>query len=237
MSIRPSPPATPPATPPGTGRAAARPRPGTARLIGSRVRPPPALAGVARRRWAVTASKLVLPLIALALLSALALYPEFASDRRHGRLAMQDATVTPEGGELTGVRYQGLDDKGQPYTLTAVSARQSGTDRTDLVTPKADITLESGAWLMVQAEHGVYMQHAGQLDLAGQVTLYRDDGTTIATDAASVDLHAGAAAGADMVHVEGPFGTLDAQGFTVTDRGSVLQFAGPAHAVLAGGGR
>ena len=40
----------------------------------------------------------------------------------------------------------------------------------------------------------------------------------MSTDTATVDLKAGVAAGADMVHAEGPFGTLDAQGFTLTDK-------------------
>ncbi len=35
-----------------------------------------------------------------------------------------------------------------------------------------------------------------------------------------------------MVHAEGPFGTLDAQGFTLTDKGSAIQFFGPGHLVL-----
>jgi hypothetical protein len=45
----------------------------------------------------------------------------------------------------------------------------------------------------------------------------------------------GAAAGADPVHAEGPFGTLEARGgFTLLDKGATIQFAGPAHLVLNG---
>ena len=51
------------------------------------------------------------------------------------------------------------------------------------------------------------------------------------TSSAAIDLKNGAAAGAEPVHAEGPFGTLDAQGFTVTDKGAAMQFAGPAHLV------
>ena len=32
--------------------------------------------------------------------------------------------------------------------------------------------------------------------------------------------------------IQQPFGTLDAQGFTLTERGSVIQFAGPGHLVM-----
>ena len=71
-------------------------------------------------------------------------------------------------------------------------------------------------------------------DLSHDVTLYRDDGTTLLTQSAAVDLHAGAAAGSDTVHAEGPFGRLDAHGFTVTDKGDEIQFNGPATLVMNG---
>jgi len=64
------------------------------------------------------------------------------------------------------------------------------------------------------------------------VHIYRDDGTTLTTSTAAVDLKAGAAAGADMVHAEGPFGTLDAQGFALIDKGAVIQFSGPGRLIL-----
>ena len=130
--------------------------------------------------------------------------------------------------------YHGTDQRGRPYTVTATSAREVSAERVDLLAPKADVTLEGGRWLMVQARQGAYMQHLGNLDLSGDVQLYRDDGTVVTTHAANVDLKAGVAAGSDMVHVEGPFGTLDAQGFTLTDRGTAMQFAGPARLVMNG---
>ena len=67
------------------------------------------------------------------------------------------------------------------------------------------------------------------------MVLYRDDGTMLITASATLDLHAGVAASGMPVRVEGPFGTMDAQGFTITERGRVAQFAGPARLVLNGG--
>ena len=87
---------------------------------------------------------------------------------------------------------------------------------------------------MLQGDTGVYMQHSSLLDLSGNVTLYREDGTTVTTDTATVDLKAGAAANNSRVHAEGPFGTLDAQAFAITDNGNVMQFTGPARLVMNG---
>ena len=57
------------------------------------------------------------------------------------------------------------------------------------------------------------------------------------TNSVTLDLKAGAALGTEQVHVQGPFGQLDAQGFSVTDRGATLHFVGPAHLVLDGAGK
>ena len=54
------------------------------------------------------------------------------------------------------------------------------------------------------------------------------------TDSATLDVKAGAASSAALVHVEGPFGTIDAQGFTLLDRGNAIQFQGPGRMVLNG---
>jgi lipopolysaccharide export system protein LptC len=57
------------------------------------------------------------------------------------------------------------------------------------------------------------------------------------THSATIDIKAGAAAGSEDVHVEGPFGTLDAKGFTVTEKGAAIDFPGPAHVILNGSGK
>ena len=49
-----------------------------------------------------------------------------------------------------------------------------------------------------------------------------------------MDVKAAAASSTDQTHAEGPFGVLDAQGFTLVDKGAVVQFHGPARLVLNG---
>jgi len=186
------------------------------------------------RSWLIGMAKRLLPLVALALLLLVAFYPELNGNGDRSRISYRRADVTPDGGQLSEAHYDGVDSTGRPYTVTAARVLQVGPERTDLEAPKADMLLQSGEWLMVQARRGVFAQKSNRLDLAGDVTLYRDDGTTLETEAASIDLRANAAAGNEMVHAEGPFGVLDAQGFTVLDRGAVVQFTGPARLVLNG---
>jgi lipopolysaccharide export system protein LptC len=197
-------------------------------------RPTPDQADIARRRWQINVAKRVLPAAALLLLTLIAIWPELRSDTTTGRFAFRRGLVEPENGQLTRPRYNGVDEHLRPYTLTADSARQTSTDRIDLVGPIGDLSLESGGWMFGRGQAGVYMQTSGQLDLDGDVHLYRDDGTTLQTDNATIDLKSGAATSAARTHAEGPFGSLDAQGFSLLDRGAVIQFIGPTRLLLNG---
>jgi lipopolysaccharide export system protein LptC len=191
---------------------------------------------IARRRFLITVTKWLLPLAAMGLLALIALWPEISQTTTKARLTMAHVSGEVEGGKVIDARYNGVDEKGRPYTITAATAWQIDAERVGLTLPKGDITLENGTWLMLTSKDGTFVQHANQLDLVKDVTLYRDDGTTMHTDSASIDLKAGAAAGSEPVHAEGPFGVLDAQGFTVMDKGTAIDFPGPAHIVLNGAG-
>ena len=200
----------------------------------TRDRAPPTPSHIARRRFVITLTKWVLPAVALVLLSLIALWPEIDAATVKARLAINRVSGEVEGGKLIDARYNGLDEKGRPFTITAATAWQAGPEKIGLTWPKGDITLENGTWLMLNSKQGTFIQHVNQLDLVKDVTLYRDDGTMMQTESASIDLKAGAAAGSDPVHAEGPFGVLDAQGFTVMDNGGAIDFSGPAHVILNG---
>ncbi len=190
---------------------------------------------LARRGLAVRVAKYALPVAALALLSSIALWPEFSRTLENGRVTWRHLTMVQAGtGTLLRPRYRGMDEHDQPYVISADTAQQMGPERVNLKAPRGDVTMRSGAWLQVRSRKGVYMQHANQLDLSDDVTLYRQDGTMLNADTATLDMKKGAAASDDFTHAEGPFGTLDAQGFTLVDKGGVIQFHGPAKLVLNG---
>jgi lipopolysaccharide export system protein LptC len=205
------------------------------RTIGDRAfsRALPTTVQMARRRLIVRLSKWLLPAAALLLLASIALWPQFERTLDAERVTLKQlASAEVDGATLTGAHYRGIDDKGRPYTLTADTATQNGPERIDLVEPKGDSQSQSGAWMMVQSHDCVFIQRRNQLDLSSDVVIYRDDGTTLRTQSATVDFKAGAAAGAEPTHAEGPFGTLDAEGFAVVDKGAVIQFPGPGTLVM-----
>ncbi len=201
--------------------------------VPSRRRPAPTASRIARRRRTVWLTKWLLPMLALLLLVSVAAWPEISRVKEQGRVAFRRVfSVDPESGRMMQPRYRGVDERGRPYTITAASAQQTTADRVALSEPKGDLLTESGTWIMVEAQQGVFIQHQSLMDLSKEVVLYREDGTRLSTDAAAMDLKAGAAASSDKTHAEGPFGVLDAQGFTLTDKGAVIQFEGASHLVM-----
>jgi lipopolysaccharide export system protein LptC len=187
-----------------------------------------------RRRLMINASKFVLPAAAVLLLSSMALWPELNNMTDRTRFTFHGISATMDGARLTDAHYNGVDERGRPFTVTAATATQRGAERVDLTVPNADITLENGTWLNVRSKQGVYIRNDQQLDLSHDVVLYRDDGTTMTTASASVAMKDGAASSGMPTHVEGPFGTLDATGFTTVDKGAAIQFWGPVRVELNG---
>jgi len=205
------------------------------RMLAGRARRAPSSRRIALRRFTVLLAKLFLPLLALLLLASIAVWPELARMTEQGRVSFRRVfNVEPDSGRMLQPRYHGLDQRGRPYTLTATWAMQSGVNRIEMGDPKGDMVLESGNWLQLEARNGVFIQHSELLDLSQDVVFYRDDGTVVRTETASVDVKQGAAASNDQTHAEGPFGVLDAQGFMLIDKGDAIQFQGPARLVLNG---
>jgi lipopolysaccharide export system protein LptC len=190
-----------------------------------------------RRRLAVAAAKRILPLAAVALLAAIALWPELESAADRGRVAFKRVTeVRPDALSVVRPRFQGVDEQNRPYTVTADTAVQAGNENVvQLQAPRADLQLTDGGWLYMEAREGRYDRPRNHLDLAGRVTIHHDDGTQVVTDRAAIDVTGGHAAGDTPVAAQGPFGTLTAEGFRLRDRGQVVVFTGKSRAVLEGG--
>lgn len=227
--------------PPGTVPAAIMSRgPDRLATAPTRTRAVPKARRIRRRRVLILWTKWLLPLCAVLLLGSIAIWPELDRARDAGRVAFRRTFgLDPDAARLTDPRYRGVDARGRPYTITADSGQQVGTalagnDRINLVEPRGDSTLENGGWVYVRAKDGVFSQRLGQLDLSHDVIMYRDDGTTLSSETATMDTKSGTISTDTRTHAEGPFGVLDAQGYTLLDKGAVVQFTGPARLVLNG---
>ncbi len=198
-------------------------------------RQPPRLSMRNRYSIFVGFMKVLLPALAAALILLVVAWPQFTIENDRFRLSVSElALEQADSLTMLNARFDGVDEKNQPYTITADVATQSQTDKdlVELELPKADITLQDGAWLALTARSGEYRREREILDLVGSVNLFHDKGFELNTETARIDLKTGVAEGARPVEGQGSLGSIDAEGFRVLDRGARIVFTGKSHLII-----
>jgi lipopolysaccharide export system protein LptC len=213
-----------------------------------------------RSKW-LLAAKIGLPLVAVVCVAYIVIW---------SRVQLPNITINPVEATsnvakptsdvtVNRVKYDGVDAKNRPFSITAESASQpdnnppadpkatvapgapiANAQQTQPAAPKADsiinldhvvadMTMTDGAWVAVTADSGVYDRDASTVDLSGNVALFHDTGLQFQTDAAKVDLKNDTAQGDQPVEGQNPDGTLAADGFQVLNDGRTVIFLGRAY--------
>ncbi|MBY0406677.1 MAG: LPS export ABC transporter periplasmic protein LptC [Rickettsiales bacterium] len=120
--------------------------------------------------------------------------------------------------------YQGVDTKNRPYTVMADRATQLDKDTVELFNIRADIALEKGVWIALNAGSGTLNLVTKKLELQNGVDVFYDKGYEFRTAYVHVDIQEGSAYGEADVEGQGPIGTLKAKGFSVTGHGKTIRF-------------
>ena len=195
---------------------------------------PTGRSGGAYSRFA-NSMRIALPIFAGAIMILVVAWPQLVERPKRFALGVSKVTVNDSGGQqIVNARFTGTDQEQRPFTITADTASQAVNTAgvIDLAFPKADITLQSGVWIAVSAETGLYDKKSQVLDLKGAVNLFHDEGYELHTTSARVELDKGEASGNDPVSGQGPFGRLNSTGFRILDRGKRLIFSGKSKLVL-----
>lgn len=185
----------------------------------------------------VTLLKRLLPVIGVALLVLVAIWPRLGPLLESVRFGFPVIDLR-EAHELRMLnpRYAGVDRENRPYVVTSAVGRQA-SNRDDLMSlerPRAEMTMHNGAVVVVTAATAMYQSQAQLLDLFGDVNLIHENGTRFVTNTAHVDVAADSAVGTDPVTGHGPSGDITAQGFRVLDRGNTIVFTGKSNLLLKG---
>jgi lipopolysaccharide export system protein LptC len=183
----------------------------------------------------VRLAKYFLPLVAGIVILLLAVWPELKSYPEKFSLGLSDFKVETAGGQrVINARFTGVDSENRPFLITAESVAQaiSSKDGVQLLKPKADVTLAGDSWVAIAAPAGLFRRTDENLYLTGGVDLYHDGGYEFRTAEAKLDFRKSSATGSAPVYGQGPFGTIEAEGFQILGTGDSIHFKGKSRLLL-----
>lgn len=183
----------------------------------------------------VLSMKIALPAAAVGLLLLVALWSQF-----HGidhRFALPKVVLKPDDLEnlrMESPRFVGLDQRNQPFVVTARLATQvsPGGPVTELDEPKGNITLANGTWIAMEAERGLFDHRAETLLLTEGVTVFQDRGYQLQTRSARFMFRPGDAQGDEPVQGLGHDFEMSGAGFRIENRGARLHLQGESRIVF-----
>ncbi len=190
---------------------------------------PPRLSGRNSYSLFVAFMKLLLPAMAAGLVILVVVWPQINSLDTPITVPIKiELEEQARALSMMNARFEGLDEKNQPYSLTADEVIQvPGEEEVfDFEFPKGDIMQTDGMWIAVTAKTGRFDRKAETLLLVGDVTLFQDQGYELHTAMADVDLKGRSAKGSEPVEGQGPGGFLSAEGFRIADQGKRIFFTG-----------
>jgi lipopolysaccharide export system protein LptC len=177
--------------------------------------------------------KTALPLIAAAL-TAIIITWTFVSDRQNYVRPTEEGNQSVGKNELIKARFESVDSKNQPYTITATRAMRENDneDRVILEKPQGEIAMNNGQTIGISAENGIYDQSQKFLNLTNTVKLYDGQGNNLQTQEMMIDIAKETINSTHDVRGNGPAGKITATGLHASNIEGTLRFEGPAKLVL-----
>ncbi|GMG84896.1 hypothetical protein LNKW23_41120 [Paralimibaculum aggregatum] len=166
-----------------------------------------------RVRW----MKIVLPVVALALIGTIFLAGR-RLDQAQSLLSPEEIAALSAGLRLENPRIAGRTESGEPFILQALWAEPESAmpDRISLERPRGEVTLADGRLLTGRAATGLLERGEGRMWLENGVTLETSDGYRFETERLKVLLGTREAEAPGPVQGEGPRGSIEAGTMQIT---------------------
>lgn len=176
---------------------------------------------VTRIKWVVTS------FIGVSIM-ALILWPIVFKDEMRINVAFSEVEQvdTTEKPSMLNPRFHGVDEAEQPFNVIASRAIHQGGEQYVLEDVSGDIVTNKDGWFYIAANYGDLNMTDKSINLNGSVNIFSDKGFEVFTDAAFVDFQDSLATSDAKVMMQGPLGTMDAQGFIIRDKGNTMLFYG-----------
>jgi len=182
--------------------------------------------------------QIALPILALLLIALIFGMNSYEGDKI---VPVQEEDTTPQvrqeigKNELINPQFESMDEKGQPFKITADKATQDSSNKNSdmlLQNPSGTMNLKSGENVTLSANIGNYKQLDQYLALNENVILTHSGGYQLNTNTLEMDLAANKAWSNEAVRVTGPEGIIHAKGIEASANNETLIFKGPAKMLL-----
>ncbi|HAW33452.1 MAG TPA: LPS export ABC transporter periplasmic protein LptC [Alphaproteobacteria bacterium] len=185
----------------------------------------------------VVSLKILFPSLAAVLIGLVIVWPQLnAQQEEQISLLASDIKdmAVPDDQAMVNPRFFSVDEKGEPFNLVAKKAFElpGETRRVRLNDIKADLLRRDNRWFALDSDVGVYSQKDDTMELSGQVYLYTETGEEIETTGAVVNMKTRDISGREKVFVRMPAGSAEADGFSVSQKGTVIRLTGKTRAVF-----
>lgn len=177
--------------------------------------------------------RLFIPIIAI-ILTIITVTWTFMSSEEIASKITEEAIKQISKNELLNPRFDSMDNRNQPFTITAAKAVRGETDdKLVLLTqPAGDITLKNGRWLSIKAESGAYNQDKNRLLLNESVQIFDDQGYTLTTAEMNININEDTILSETPIEAQGPAGTIQSSGLYANMNTGLLSFKGPVTLTL-----
>lgn len=141
---------------------------------------------------------------------------------------------TPGQIEVVGAKYEGADEKGNPYTITADKANRSSEKEDGVLfeNPVTDIILENKTWLALKAAGGFFNSKNENVMLENEVKAYHDSGYEITMKNVVINMKNQSGSTAAPVSIQGPMGEASAANMEVKPGMAKIILGGPINIKL-----
>ena len=168
----------------------------------------------------VLLAKYALPVVAGVVMMLVVVWPELKSKPEKFAIGLSDVKIETAGGQrVINARF----------TVVQTGSEETGVE---LAQPKADVTLAGDSWAAIAAPKGIFQRDEKILDLSGGVDLFHDDGYEFRTAEARLNFGMSAASSGSPIRGQGPFGTIEAEGFRVLGTGDSIFFTGKSRLLV-----
>ncbi|MBI1954007.1 MAG: LPS export ABC transporter periplasmic protein LptC [Proteobacteria bacterium] len=179
---------------------------------------------IKRRSLWINKLKVFLPITSICLTVSLFLWPSFKMIKKDSQTNWEESH--PLNNSVRFPHYSAMDNKGQPYELTADKAVEISQDLVQFEQPQLIFYLSDGHSIKLKSSQAFLDKNQNGLELTDSVELIHSKGYKFTTSKVYIDLLEGKATGDFPVSGTGPYGFIKAQAFEIVSNGHKLIFKG-----------